>query len=679
MSPSLHVRVLTRAVAVACALVGMGLAAPAVATEQASTGPDDTATTSSTSTPPAAYTDQLIPAAELPADSDDAGMDDDSSGLPRGLHLDLGIGWHQQDGRTDTERGVSVGGWRDTLDWGSWSLDARAWQGSSPRSLGGTGNGALFTVWQRGFYVDGGWRGDTGFGVLNTPQLPLMREQARLFLPSTPFAGLSSDWRSPQGDLRWQASYGQPGYFTGGRVTGFERGEGHVASAGVEWAPAGGWRVAADWLGSDLTVRPTSLTDSMPIYQAGPTSALYAAAAWTGVRDRVQANLLGSDVAGTNASGLWLDAQSRRGRWRHDYGLYRLGDGLGFGPLPMSNNAEGAYYRASYGYARWQWSTGVDALQQLRGDGFAGIYATTFVRYQASTRLGVGGNLALRQGRGDDAASASVFADHGNAFGQTRWQLDVARDDGGRRDWRLGVDQALPMNGGRRVSLSLAWEQHRDPLAALDGQGLVGAVYGGLDLGDRLRVDGSLRYRQSEGGSSGRGLDANLAFDWQINPRWHAIATFFQSQASSRQALIIDPLAPPLWQWNASRDRAVFLSLRYQRQAGRPAAVLAGPAGAPTGGIQGQVFLDANGNGQREANELPAAAVTVVLDGRFSVQTDAEGHFQFPRVAIGPHRVAVVSDNLPLPWRFADGADQRAIEVAVRHDTTLDFAASPPR
>ena len=95
--------------------------------------------------------------------------------------------------------------------------------------------------------------------------------------------------------------------------------------------------------------------------------------------------------------------------------------------------------------------------------------------------------------------------------------------------------------------------------------------------------------------------------------------------------------------------------------------------------MTGRVFLDANGNGQREANELPAAAVTVVLDGRFSVQTDAEGHFQFPRVAIGPHRVAVVSDNLPLPWRFADGADQRAIEVAVRHDTTLDFAASPPR
>jgi hypothetical protein len=243
----------------------------------------------------------------------------------------------------------------------------------------------------------------------------------------------------------------------------------------------------------------------------------------------------------------------------------------------------------------------------------------------------------------------------------------------------VGVDQALPTASGRRLSLSLAWEDDHDPVAGEDRQGLVGAIYGGIDLGDRLRVDGSLRYRQTQGSGSSHGLDANLAFDWQLTSRWHAIATLFQSQASSRQALIIDPLAPPVWQLTASRDRALFLSLRYQRQAGRPQAVLAGPAGAPTGGISGVVFLDRNGNGRREADESPAVAVTVVLDGRFSVQTDGEGRFGFPRVAIGPHTVTVMADNLPLPWRFADGTDARRIDVAVRHDSTLDFAATHER
>lgn len=653
------------ALALGALLAGAGLRAQATEGD-----PPDAA-----SPPDAAYTDRLIPAADLPPADDDLIPQDDTSGLPRGLHLEAGFGWHDRDGASDTEQGLAVGAWRDTQDWGSWSLDASVWHGTLPRIAGGSGSGATFTAWQRGFYVDGGWRGDTGLGVLATPQLPLMREQARLFLPSTPIAGISTEWRAPDASLRWQAAYGVPGYYTGGRVSGFELGEGQVATAGVEWMPANGWRVAAGWLDSNLTVRPTSIDNDLPVYQPGRTDALYAAAAWQGTRDRVQANLLGSDVAGQQALGLWLDAQARRGRWRYDYGLYRLGDGLGYGPLPMSNNAQGLYARVNYGYARWQWSAGVDALQQLRGDGFSGVYATGFARYQASARFGLGGNLALRQGAGDQAASVSLFADQTHAFGQTRWQLDHARDDQGRRDWRIGVDQMLPTETGRRLSLSLAWEDQHDPGTRQDSRGLVGAVYGGLDLGDRLRVDGSLRYRQADGSVAGRGLDANLAFDWQLSARWHAIATFFQSQASTRQALIIDPLAPPVWSLASTRDRAVFLSLRYQRQAGRPAAVLAGPAGAPTGGIRGSVFLDANGDGRREADEAPAVAITIVLDGRYSVQTDTEGRFEFPRVAIGPHTLAVVADNLPLPWRFADGIAERRIEVSVRHETPVDVPA----
>jgi len=62
------------------------------------------------------------------------------------------------------------------------------------------------------------------------------------------------------------------------------------------------------------------------------------------------------------------------------------------------------------------------------------------------------------------------------------------------------------------------------------------------------------------------------------------------------------------------------------------------------------VYLDANYNGHYDAGEAGAPNVTVVLDGRFSVQTDATGRFDFPAVATGHHVISVVPDNLPLPW-----------------------------
>ena len=55
--------------------------------------------------------------------------------------------------------------------------------------------GGTATLWQRGLFLDGGWRGDNGLGVLNTNVPALMREQYRFLLPSVPFAGISTDWQ----------------------------------------------------------------------------------------------------------------------------------------------------------------------------------------------------------------------------------------------------------------------------------------------------------------------------------------------------------------------------------------------------------------------------------------------------------------------------------------------------
>jgi hypothetical protein len=125
-------------------------------------------------------------------------------------------------------------------------------------------------------------------------------------------------------------------------------------------------------------------------------------------------------------------------------------------------------------------------------------------------------------------------------------------------------------------------------------------------------------------------------------------------------------------------ERGEFLTIRYQRAAGSHFAPLGGAPGAGSGEIAGVVYLDANYNGRIDAGEAGAPNVTVVLDGRFSVQTDASGRFDFPVVAAGHHVITVISDNLPLPWTLVnDGRTE--VEVSTRKRIDVSVAAQRPR
>ncbi len=79
-----------------------------------------------------------------------------------------------------------------------------------------------------------------------------------------------------------------------------------------------------------------------------------------------------------------------------------------------------------------------------------------------------------------------------------------------------------------------------------------------------------------------------------------------------------------------------------------------------------------------DAGEAGAPNVTVVLDGRFSVQTDASGRFDFPAVATGHHVISVVPDNLPLPWVLA-GDGRAEVVITTRDRTDVNIAAQRMR
>lgn len=628
--------------------------------------------------PAAPYRDRVIDPDRLPPlppDEEDAA---DSDGPPRSLRAEVTVSSNQRGDERYHERGLAAGGFWESASLGTFSLDATVFSSDRARRAGRGGWGGSATLWQRNLFLDsgpldGGWRVNNGLGVLNTPSLPLQRNQYRFYLPTSPFAGASSEWSLDSGRVQLQGALGRAGLYTGTRVVGFDVADGAVGALGAQWTWAPQWQGAVTALATNGRIRPDNRGEAA--LQPGNTNAVFAATQWTGERDSAQFNLLSSDGDRGRAGGAWIDASARRGRYTHNYGAFRLGEGLEWGALPINNDVQGGYYRLAYRYGRWQWNAGVDGFDSLSGAGFDGGYATGYARYQATSRLGYGGSVSLRQAASTTSHAAQLFADKRSPWGQTRLQLDQARTSASD-SWQLSVDHALALRQGARLSASLAYggESFID---APTSYTTTAALFGGRDLTDRLSVDGSARWTRGDGLGTLRGTDINLGVNWKLAPHWLLVGSVYQSQGSRRSPFILDPLVTNLPFISLPRDRSVFLSLRYARNAGRPQAVMGGAPGAATGGVGGSVYLDDNNDGARAASEQQAANVTVVLDGRYSVRTDAAGNFEFPRVAVGRHTLTVVPDNLPLPW-FVDEAP-RPVEVTVRARVRVDIGARRPR
>jgi hypothetical protein len=624
--------------------------------------------------PAAPYQDRIIASdalAPLPADEADAA--DDSGGLPRSLRLEMQAARREHGDEAFDEYGVSSSAYWETATLGNFSFDATVFHRSRDPFTGRAGWGGAATLWQRNLFVDGGWHGDNGLGVLNTPALDLQRNQYRFFLPTVPMAGASTQWTQDKQGTAFYAAIGRAGLYGGSHLVGFDAGDGAVAAFGSQWQWAPGWTGEASYLGTHGRIVPDGRGSTA--FVDGNTRGVHVATRWDGARDGVQFNLVGSDTETTDAQGLWIDASARRGRYRHHYGVFSLDPDLAWGALPINNDLRGGYYRIAYQFARWQWNAGFDEIRSISGRGFDGEFGTGFMRYQATTTLGLGGSASARTGP-DLSYALQLFADKTTAAGQTRWQYDRSSGNGGD-SWFLSLDQAFALHEGQRLSATVGYGQ----LAQADQKAtatLTAALYGGIDLTDTLSLNGNTRWTHGHGPGGVRGTDIDVSLDWHIAPRWSLAAAYYQSSGTQRSPFVLDPLASDGYV-ALPRDRSVFVSLRFDQHAGRGLAVLGGAPDAAVGGIAGTVFLDDNNDGVRGASELPATNLTVVLDGRYSVQTDSQGRFAFPRVAVGVHRVTVLPDNLPLPWSLEERTAQPSFEVHVRQTTQLPIPAQRPR
>ena len=202
------------------------------------------------------------------------------------------------------------------------------------------------------------------------------------------------------------------------------------------------------------------------------------------------------------------------------------------------------------------------------------------------------------------------------------------------------------------------------------------AAYGGADLTARISLDGNVQWATAVAGHAAPATSADITLTWQIAHRWDLLFSYYENRIGSYTSLVVNsPLTPPtpiLQPWQG--QRGVFLTLRFHDARGSHFAPLGGGPGSGSGRLTGVVYLDSNENGRFDSGEAGAPNVTVILDGRFSTRTDANGRFDFPAVAAGHHVLTVQQDNLPLPWTLTNQG-RTEVEVGTRDRVDVNIGA----
>jgi hypothetical protein len=656
-----------------------------------------TATTASVTPPPAAlswsavnlpganvYQDKFINGGSLVPDiSKGDAQPDSDQGLARSLQIDGVVSaLSSSSGPSSSnveENGIVAKSQWETTSYGAWSLDGSARVGGS----GGPfeqGQGGSITLRERAMPFDGGWQADNALGDLNTPDIGLARVQPRFYLPTSLMQGLTTEWRGPD-NLQVVAGGGVPGLYNGIVVPDFQTLGGTTATAGAQWSPSSHWTVGGQFIEARNTNLAIGTAVDADTRFSSNTELL--TAAWKDEGKRLDFNLVDGDVTGkANGVGGWVDGSITQGRFQQTAGLFRIDPNMTWGNQLIANDMEGGYYRFDYQGRRWMTDVGVDEVHSVSGLGSDITFLTGDAHYQLSRDWGVGTIANVSRSDADTSWSLEGYVDHPNAWGAGRAQADFARNQLGE-DARVTLNQAWATPTGIRLSTS-AFVERISGAATTGGQQdstLLGLdAVGGGQFTAKLGIEGNVNWAGAVQGRAAPGVSADVSLTYRLSYAWEILATYYDSRTGSWTPLtVVSPLSPPVATvLPATQQKGVFLTFRYKRAAGMHFAPLGGGPGAGSGEIAGVVFLDANNNGRADAGEIGAPNVTVVLDGRFSVQTDANGRFSFPVVATGHHVISVVPDNLPLPWVLINEG-RAQFDVTTRDRTEVDIGAQRPR
>lgn len=632
-------------------------------------------------TPPGApaqpYQDRIIEG--LPVDDPETLRQNqfDTSGLPRGYSLELLADVRRSQDVATRSMGLKGSGYLDTQNYGSLSANL-IWQ------TDGSGLGAptSYVLRQIGMPFDGGWRADSALGMTNLPTLELARKSPRITLTGPAMLGLTSHWLQ-SGQRGVLLGMGRSGRFEGFPVPRFNVTQGSYSLLGVQdqqrvsdslwqW---GGMLAQAKNVNSAFAFTPESQGElsAQGLYLAARRDSFATGSFWQ--INATLGNNTGTDFSGRStprANGLWVDGGFSSGPHQNGWGVFRLDPGLSWLDLALPSDLQGGYWRYSRRTRQWSMESELDVLASVSGATPNGFFATNSLRYQYSSSTSFGGSFNLRR-YGSQAQSLLLYSQFANDWGSSRAQIEWGSADTGDRLTRLQLDHDWSFVQALRLSTTVSVDTEQKQGVQNQGRGV--AVNADWALGQNITATNSLQGRWA---SDQTQYNFNFGLNWRFAPQWSLQTSLYAVQGTTNPlTLAASPLSPIATVLPTLNDSGLFITLRYDASAGRASAPLGGVPGSAAGRLTGTVYLDENQNGKRDASERGAASVTVLLDGRFATQTDAQGRFEFPYITAGAHVLTVSSDNLPLPWSL-EKEGRTELRIFTRDTTTVDIGATKP-
>ncbi len=605
--------------------------------------------------PSASYLDRLID--ESVAD-DPARREADDAELPgrRSVLVELRSEWRDNGARRVLENGLGLAYRRETAAWGEIGIEADLRHArSSERNATERSSGGKFTLYQYRLPLVSDWLADNTAGVLRSMPPNIVASGFRVNLPAPLLFGAASHVYND--NTRVYAQAGRVARLLGFSTQEVELDEPRAALIGGERQVLPGLRVGAQ-------ANVFRLEDVQPWRSS---VALAAETQWLPSRARLKVAAIADDE---QRKGFWFEADAYQGFFHHRAGGYQFDRDLAYTAVPTVNDERLLYARTDYRTQRLSYSLALDAAQtnldrdpRRAGHDGAALFASATLRL--SRTLTAGGSVNVRHEEPRTAQALRKDLDSETAFLRVTSALGTASFDLSRGSARgagiategataLAWNHEWPVVSGVAVTTTLS--RGRESGAAGDLWRNVAGLTVRATPFDNVYFDANLVHaRVDRAASREANTNASLGASWQFLPDWQLQLTALWNTIE----ITAEQLANP-----AFRDKSVLLALRYQRSYGLPIVPLGAPQRGAAGSarIFGRVFFDENGDGIRQPNDRPAARITLFLDGRVPVVTDAEGRFEFPLVSAGLRALQVGVETVPLPWGLAD---ERSIPVTV--------------
>jgi len=530
-----------------------------------------------------------------------------------------------------------------------------------------------FTLRQSGAPIADHWTMNNTLGIHRTPISSLLNGGYRVRLSTSPLLGLSGQLINTNKDITWFT--GKTGHFEGSVLRQFEEDGGKLTGGAYQHEVAQQFWLGGEvvtFSGNDLVREHTSMLAAGQ-YARPDRSMEY------------NVHLLADDDSNF---GLWADGmQYLPASYQLRYGIFYLQPELAWMDRPISNNQAGFYLRTDKQSFRSSFSAGYDYLETglenrdfLPGTNTHWVFLNDNFRVNRKLTLGLNVNLALR--RIDSAQTENQtywrlnnFLFYNFPIGTSRFELyasalssDLDTNGENRQGLRVSHDWRMPQ------SLRLTTEVRLEETERF-GKGRSfreGSILFRHDIADNWNwgVNTSV-YTESGERSSYNGFGIDLDTRWDFLPNWHASLSLLYnayavevSDFELNNQLVLN---------DNPKSNSVWLTVGYGKSSGQPLMSFGRNNGAVgSGQISGVIFYDENQDFVRQPGEKPAAGIVVLLDGRYEAMTDSEGRYSFDPVYTGVHRVALITEDLPLPWSMHDETPRR-VEVNLRRTGEVDF------